>query len=59
MNNHKVFRYNDNNIEIEELSENGKTHRINGPAIIYYDESGKVKSKYLYKNGKYHRLDEP
>ena len=33
---------------------NGKCHREDGPAFIYFDGS-----KYWFKNGKYHREDGP
>ena len=37
-----------------EWFQNGKCHRLDGPAIEWVDGS-----KYWFQNGKYHRLDGP
>jgi antitoxin component YwqK of YwqJK toxin-antitoxin module len=41
------------------LRYNDKLHRIDGPAYIYYYESGKIYTVGYYINGQKHRLDGP
>ena len=38
---------------------NGKYHRTDGPAFIYYYENGQVNCVYYYLNDKRHRTDGP
>lgn len=41
----------------EHFDENGRYHNDNGPAIIFYGESGILK-EFWYKNGAMHRDDD-
>jgi len=38
---------------------NGKRHREDGPAVIYYYENGNIKIEYYYINGNSHRENGP
>ena len=64
MNNPKItYHDNDNdngngNVSSESYYINGKLHREDGPALIfYYYEKGNILSEYYYLNGKRHRED--
>ena len=50
-------------LNLEELNNfNFKTviyHRIDGPAIIWYNQDGSVECEYYHVNNKRHRLDGP
>ena len=56
---HRVYRYSNGKIRIEEWTQNNKYHRLNGPAIIYYNENGNKRCERWYQNGEFHRLDGP
>lgn len=43
--------YNNGNIMFEEYTLNGKKHRENEPARIWYYDNGNKESEYYYKNG--------
>ena len=34
-------------------------HRLDGPAVIYYDEDGNIEEEQYYQNDKLHRLKGP
>ena len=38
---------------------NGKSHREDNPAVIYYYENGNIKIEYYYINGNSHRENGP
>jgi len=38
---------------------NGKYHRLNGPAVIWYFKTVEIDKEYYCINGKIHRLDGP
>jgi len=46
------------NIEYEEYAINNKTHRLNGPAVIRYN-NGSITNEEYYIDSKRHRLDGP
>ena len=49
----------DGSVQWEEWLENGKLHRLDGPAWIEYRPDGSVESEKWWENGKRHRLDGP
>ena len=51
--------YNNRNIQKETHCINGKLHRLNGPAIIWYNKDGDIGIEEYYKNDQLHREDGP
>ena len=51
--------YSNGSIYSERWCINGKYHRTDGPAIIYYNKDGSISSERWYVNGKIHRTDGP
>ena len=51
--------YKNGNIQEEHYYENDKIHRLDGPAITWYDKYGNIEQECYYQNGKKHRLDGP
>jgi len=56
---HKITYYEDGSKNSEYWYQNGKLHRLDGPAAIYYDNSSNKLSESWYQNGQLHRLDGP
>lgn len=55
----KIYPYNHGKIYREEYYFNGKYHREDGPAIIWYDKNGKVEIESYFLNAERHREDGP
>ena len=55
----KIIRRPDDGSKSKEWYQDGKLHRLNGPAIIDYYEDGSIQSESWYQDGKRHRLDGP
>jgi antitoxin component YwqK of YwqJK toxin-antitoxin module len=49
----------DGSVKRERWHQNGKLHRPDGPAWIWYRLDGSVEEEEWYQNGKLHRLDGP
>jgi antitoxin component YwqK of YwqJK toxin-antitoxin module len=45
----------DGSFDREWRTEDGKFHREDGPAIIWYYPNGSIKREYFYIDGKFHR----
>jgi antitoxin component YwqK of YwqJK toxin-antitoxin module len=43
----------------EWMTEDGKSHREDGPAIIYYHPDGSIRTEYFYLNGRLRRESGP
>jgi antitoxin component YwqK of YwqJK toxin-antitoxin module len=58
---HEIVYYIDDNRKIrrEEWSKDGRYHREDGPARIYYYRNGNIEHKAWYRDGKQHREDGP
>jgi hypothetical protein len=54
-----VTRYQDGTIRLEEWQLNGKDHREDGPAFIWYSKSGDIEGEQWRLNGDLHREDGP
>ena len=57
----EIIEYYKNGETVKKLEfyKNGKKHRIDGPASIWYNESGEIRTETYYINNKLHRLDGP
>ena len=56
----KVTYYESGQIWSEYWYIDGKRHRTDGPAVVwYYESSGQVESEYWWVDGKWHRTDGP
>ena len=55
----EITRRYDGSIRNKKWCLNGKLHREDGPAAIYYREDGSVDDKVWYLNGELHREDGP
>lgn len=51
--------YSDEMVDYEVHTVSGLPHRVDGPAVILYDDKGQVQCKTYYENGKKHRTDGP
>ena len=51
MTNPKITYYSNGKIQYEDYFLNGKRHRENGPAVIYYSPDGKIERESYYLNG--------
>ena len=56
---HTITYWNNGNKKAEWWKLNGKYHRVDGPAVIYYYESNEILSEYWHINGGRHRIDAP
>ena len=55
----KIIRRPDGSVKSKEWHQDGKQHRLDGPAIIDYYEDGSIDSERWYQDGKRHKLDGP
>lgn len=57
--NHRRILYSDGTVKTDLWLLGSKRHRLDGPAVLHYDERGKIKRELWYKEGKLHREDGP
>jgi antitoxin component YwqK of YwqJK toxin-antitoxin module len=56
---YKEIKNSDGSSRREWRTEDGKPHREDGPAIIWYYHDGSIRTEYFYLNGKCHRESGP
>ncbi len=56
---YKEIKNSDGSSRKEWRTEDGKPHREDGPAIIWYYHDGSIRTEYFYLNGKCHRESGP
>ena len=56
---YEEIEHSDGSFRREWMTEDGKSHREDGPAIIYCHPDGSIRTEYFYLNGRLHRESGP